>query len=66
MKISTVGIIGAGTMGTGIAQNVAEHGLSVLLLDTDPALVRRALDQIRGALDDLGHARPSAHSVLSL
>jgi len=51
MNIKTVGIIGAGTMGTGIAQNIAEHGLSVLLLDTDPALVRRALDQIAGALD---------------
>ena len=51
MDIRTVGIIGAGTMGTGIAQNIAEHGLSVLLLDSAPALVRRALDQIGVALD---------------
>lgn len=51
MSIKTVGILGAGTMGTGIAQNIAEHGFTVYLLDADIALARRALDQIGAALD---------------
>lgn len=51
MSIKTVGILGAGTMGTGIAQNIAEHGHTVFLLDADIALARRAIDQIGAALD---------------
>ncbi|KWV91222.1 3-hydroxyacyl-CoA dehydrogenase NAD-binding domain-containing protein [Erythrobacter sp. YT30] len=31
----TIGVIGAGQMGTGIAQTVAQHGLNVLLSDVD-------------------------------
>ncbi len=34
MKISTVAVIGAGTMGSGIAQKLATAGLSVVLVDT--------------------------------
>lgn len=51
MSIKTVGILGAGTMGTGIAQNVAEHGLGVTLLDADEGQARRAQEQIGAALD---------------
>lgn len=31
----TIGVIGAGQMGTGIAQTVAQHGMNVLLSDVD-------------------------------
>ena len=33
----TIGVIGAGQMGTGIAQTVAQHGMQVLLSDVDLA-----------------------------
>ncbi len=33
----TIAVIGAGQMGTGIAQTVAQHGMSVLLADVDQA-----------------------------
>ena len=33
----TVGVIGAGQMGTGIAQTIAQHGMKVLLSDVDLA-----------------------------
>lgn len=38
---STVGVIGAGTMGAGIAQVCAKAGFSVLLYDVVPDMVRR-------------------------
>jgi 3-hydroxybutyryl-CoA dehydrogenase len=41
MEISTVGVIGAGTMGLGLAQNLADVGYNVVLIDVnEPALVR--------------------------
>lgn len=42
MDITTVGIVGAGTMGSGIATNVARHGRRVTLVDTDAAQLDRA------------------------
>lgn len=50
MDIKTVGILGAGTMGAGIAQNVIEHGISALVLDADAAQRRRALQGIEAQL----------------
>ncbi len=46
MDITTVGIVGAGTMGTGIATCLATHGLGVRLYDVRPAAVARAIDEI--------------------
>src|SRR6188768_205407 len=37
-----VGIIGAGTMGSGIAQVAAQSGHETLLFDTDPQMVEKA------------------------
>ena len=31
--MQTIGVIGAGQMGSGIAQTIAQHGLKVLLTD---------------------------------
>lgn len=42
-QIETVGIIGAGTMGGGIAINLAQHGFRVLLTDARPAAVDVAI-----------------------
>ncbi|MDS4010805.1 MAG: 3-hydroxybutyryl-CoA dehydrogenase [Defluviicoccus sp.] len=46
MDINTVGVVGAGQMGTGIAQVCATAGLAVILLDAEPA----RLDQAMAAL----------------
>jgi len=46
-EIGTVGIVGAGTMGSGIAQVIARAGLNVLLCDVEQRFLDRALGQIR-------------------
>ncbi|WP_435592938.1 3-hydroxyacyl-CoA dehydrogenase family protein [Nocardia sp. bgisy118] len=45
-----VGVVGAGTMGAGIAQCVAEAGMPVTVVDPDPAAAERARRSIRVAL----------------
>ncbi len=45
-----IGIIGAGQMGSGIAQTVAQNGLKVLLCDVDIALAEKAKGGIDKAL----------------
>jgi len=47
MKIQSIGVIGAGTMGNGIAQVCAVAGLDVVMVDINDAAVQRGLDQIR-------------------
>jgi 3-hydroxybutyryl-CoA dehydrogenase len=51
--IESVGIIGAGTMGNGIAQICAAAGLSVTMADISDAAVKRGLSTIDGSLDRL-------------
>lgn len=46
-EIRTVGIVGTGTMGTGIATNVAQHGLAVRLYDARPEAARAAIEQAK-------------------
>jgi 3-hydroxybutyryl-CoA dehydrogenase len=46
-----VGVIGAGTMGHGIAQVSAAAGYQVRLFDVDPAQVETGIDKIRRNLD---------------
>ncbi len=48
-----VGIIGAGQMGSGIAQTVAQNGIKVLLSDVDIALAEKAKGGIDKALTRL-------------
>ena len=43
MRIETVGIVGAGTMGGGIAINLAQHGFRVLLADARPEAAAAAV-----------------------
>src|SRR5687768_10463037 len=51
--MQTVAVIGAGQMGSGIAQTVAQHGMQVLLSDMDLALAERARVGIDKALGKL-------------
>ncbi len=48
--MTTVGIVGAGTMGTGIAQVALEGGDEVLLYDVDPVAIERALARVDDGL----------------
>jgi 3-hydroxybutyryl-CoA dehydrogenase len=51
--IETVGIIGAGTMGNGIAQVSAAAGLGVTMVDISEAAVARGLAAVGSSLDRL-------------
>ena len=51
--IERVGVIGAGTMGNGIAQTCATSGVSVVMVDVAQAAVDRGLSAINGSLERL-------------
>ena len=51
MEIKTVGVIGAGTMGNGIAHVFAKGGYSVVLVDVEQRFLDRGLDTIRKNLE---------------
>ena len=53
LKIETVGIVGAGTMGNGIAQTCAAAGLQVVMVDISDEAVAKGLATIAGSLDRL-------------
>jgi 3-hydroxybutyryl-CoA dehydrogenase len=53
MTIQTVGVIGAGTMGNGIAQVFAAHGFKVVLNDLNEAALNQGLKTISSSLDRL-------------
>ncbi len=46
-----VAVIGAGTMGNGIAHVFAQHGTGVALIDVDERQLDRALQTVRGNMD---------------
>ena len=46
MDIQTIGVVGAGQMGAGIAQVAAEAGIRVVLRDLEDGFVRRGLDVV--------------------
>ncbi|MCP4604100.1 MAG: 3-hydroxyacyl-CoA dehydrogenase/enoyl-CoA hydratase family protein [Proteobacteria bacterium] len=47
-----IGIIGAGTMGSGIAQKTAQSGLPVVLMDIEQKYVEVGLNRIRSMLEE--------------
>jgi len=51
MQVRTVGVIGAGTMGNGIAHAAARSGLKVILYDLEQRFLDRALSTIAKNLD---------------
>ncbi|MDT7921966.1 MAG: 3-hydroxybutyryl-CoA dehydrogenase [Thermus sp.] len=50
MEVKTIGVVGAGQMGSGIAQVAAQAGYEVLLLDASEEALRRGLEAIRRSL----------------
>ena len=51
MDINTIGIVGAGTMGSGIAQVFAQAGFNVLLVDVADPMLDRARRGVEKSLD---------------
>jgi len=52
-EIRSIGVVGAGTMGHGIAQVAAQSGYDVVLADVAPQALERGLAQIGKSLDKL-------------
>ena len=52
-NIKTIGVVGAGTMGNGIAQVCAAAGLKVIMQDVGDVQVERGLNTVAGSLDRL-------------
>ena len=46
-----IGVIGAGTMGNGIAQTAASHGYEVVMYDVKPEFIERGVQNIAKSLD---------------
>ena len=53
MKIEKLGVVGAGQMGSGIAQVAAQAGIEVVLVDAQPSFAEKGKKRIGAALDRL-------------
>jgi 3-hydroxybutyryl-CoA dehydrogenase len=53
MEIRTIGVVGAGTVGHGIAQVAVQNGFRVMLRDLDDRIVQQARARIERGLDRL-------------
>jgi 3-hydroxybutyryl-CoA dehydrogenase len=53
MSAGSIGVVGAGTMGNGIAQAFAVAGHPVVMIDVSDAAVKRGVDTIAASLDRL-------------
>ena len=53
MDIKHIVVVGAGTMGNGIAQVCAVSGYGVTLIDVDDDILQRALQNISASVDKL-------------
>jgi 3-hydroxybutyryl-CoA dehydrogenase len=52
-----VGVIGAGVMGTGVAQNLTQKGIAVVLVDVSPEVLSKARETIYNSLRFAGMMR---------
>jgi len=59
MELERVAVIGAGVMGVGVAQSVAQAGIRVVLVDLDDEILDSARSQIRVDLRMQAFFRPS-------
>src|SRR5688572_19875569 len=68
MAIEHVGVVGAGTMGAGIAQTFAQSGVRVTLVDTFPDALARGADKVRAGIGKMAEkgllAPPAAESAV--
>jgi 3-hydroxybutyryl-CoA dehydrogenase len=46
MAVETIGVVGSGTMGNGIAHTAAQYGRRVILVDVEKGLLDRAMATI--------------------
>ena len=51
-QIQKIAVIGAGNMGSGIAQKIAQEGINVVMVDVKEEFVQRGLDTIKGLLNE--------------
>lgn len=51
-QINKIGVIGAGNMGSGIAQKIAQEGINVVMIDIKDEFVQRGLDTIKTLLGE--------------
>ena len=63
MNLQTVGVIGAGVMGAGVAQSLAEGGVQVILLDVSDDILEHASQQIRNNLRFQGLFKKSGNEL---
>ena len=68
-QINKIAVIGAGNMGSGIAQKMAQEGLHVVLVDIDEESVERGLNTIRQMLKEAVERKiltaENVHDILS-
>ena len=50
-SVKIIGVVGAGTMGAGIAQVAAQSGYDVVLVDAEDAFIQRGMDRIGSDLE---------------
>src|SRR3989304_4754959 len=53
MNIKTIGIIGAGTMGSGIGHVMALSGFDVIMLDVKDEFIQKGMGNIKRGLDKM-------------
>ncbi|MGA8543189.1 MAG: 3-hydroxyacyl-CoA dehydrogenase family protein [Thermoplasmata archaeon] len=53
MRVAKAGVVGAGTMGSAIAEVLAFNGIEVVLKDVDQSMVDKGLAKVRGIVDEL-------------
>lgn len=66
MEVKTIGVVGAGQMGSGIAQVAAQAGYEVVLVDVAEAFLERGLNTIRRSLGkflEKGRISQEAHDA---
>lgn len=63
MNIQVVGVVGAGVMGSGVAQNLAQTGHQVILLDVSESILERAKQEIQKNLRFQGFFKKDEQSV---
>ena len=55
-RFAVLGVVGAGNMGSGIAQKMATEGFEVVLVDVDDARVAAGMSTIERTLKEAGAA----------
>jgi len=51
-KIKTVGVVGAGTMGSALAQKFAQEGFNLVLADREMQYVEKGINGIKETLQE--------------